>query len=57
MTSLNSKNSKDDQAQILEEYKKALELGQKLAVNANKFRKSKFLLLFSIQEKDEDSDQ
>jgi hypothetical protein len=26
-------------------------------VNANKFRKSKFLLLFSIQEKDEISDE
>ena len=30
-----------------------MELSQELAVNANKFRKSKFLLLFSIQEKDE----
>lgn len=34
-----------------------MELSDKLAVNANKFRKSKFLLLFSIQEKDEIKDE
>jgi len=56
--SLNSKTSQsEEKAKLQEEYNKALELGQKLAVNANKFRKSKFLLLFSIQEKDEDRDE
>ena len=56
-TSLISTTKTSNQAELLQEYKKALELNQKLAVNANKFRKSKFLLLFSIQEKDEDKDE
>ena len=36
-----------------QEYKKALKINKKLAVNANKFKKSKFLLLYTVIEKDE----
>ena len=35
------------------EYQKALEINRKLAVNANKYNKSKCLMLFTVIEKDE----
>ena len=42
-----------DPEQELKDYKNAIDLNRKLSVHANKFRKSKFLLLFGVLEKDE----
>ena len=42
-----------DHEKTLKEYKSAIELNRKLSVNANKFQKHKFLLLYSVIEKDE----
>ena len=42
----------DDEQDLLE-YKNAMDLNQKLSVNANKFAKQKRMLLFGVLEKDE----
>jgi len=43
----------DSKKAQLKAYKEALKAAQRLAVNANKFKNSPFLLLFSIKERDE----
>ena len=42
-----------DPEQDLKEYQSALDLSRRLSINANRFHKSKRLLLFGVLEKDE----
>ena len=45
--------TENEEIHLREEYKKALKMNKKLAVSANKFKKSKFLLLYTVPEKNE----
>ena len=47
----------EEKVNIRKEYKMALKKSDKLAVHANRFRKSKFLLLFTVLEKNESTSE